>query len=88
MTTCGEDAKAMTTSMMENKLEWDGGGGAGRKEESSKASFKLKSEGWEGGSHVKIWKRILAGRESSTDKGLEEGNVASSEIQKKVEQSR
>lgn len=85
MTTCGEDAKAMTTSMMENKLEWDCGG---RKEESSKASFKLKSEGWEGGSHVKIWKRILAGRESSTDKGLEEGNVASSEIQKEVEQSR
>lgn len=77
MIICGEDVKVMIILMMENKLEWDCGG---RKEELSKVLFKLKFEGWEGGSYVKIWKRIFVGRESSIDKGFEEGNVVFFEI--------
>lgn len=84
VTSCGEDATKTTISMMENKLKYDGGEWI---EESNKALFKLKSEGWKGGSHVKIWKVIIAGRRTSTDKDLEARDIAYSRTLKEVEQN-
>lgn len=57
-------------SIMEKKSKWDGGEW---KDASTKASFKLESEGWQGGSHVKIWKVILAGRSPAWTKASRQG---------------
>ena len=65
--------------MKSNGGEW--------KDASTKALFKLESEGWKGRSHVKIWKVILSGRKSSMDKGLKTRGRAYSKVFKEVEQN-
>lgn len=74
----------MAVSVMEHKLKQDNGEW---KEESSKALFKLKSEGWKRGSHVKIQKGIIAGRKISMDKDLKAKSTVYYRVLKEVEQN-
>lgn len=71
-------------SIMRRNQSGDGGKW---KDASTKALFKLESEGWQGGSHVKIWKVILCRQESSMDKGLKTRGSEYSKVFKEEEKN-